>query len=288
MSFLNKINLLVLKKFTRRKPLLASIIIFMCVSVFCTVIEQMRAWYFMKEADDFATSAQVQTIQSDVDRLNRSVQAVPASLYCELTASNLLADFNVAYLPLSSGDNAPEKIVDKINEGMASLQSTPSFRSIWPFIPLGKDARDRSEKLRLAITEMKRLSNTDVRSKYCLAAQEALARIYFAQTLRESQGVAVLLPGQIENFQTNTKQALELLTALPYPAPFADEHISLSESLASLQRTLQGDTDNYKVFAQQVDADMTRIESILASIKQSSEDLQDRPAQMAIAVADIK
>ncbi len=129
------------------------------------------------------------------------------------------------------------------------------------------------------------LVQQDARSAYYLELDSALTNIIFIQDLQKPEGVSALLPGQIENYQTNTAQSKEVLLTMKFPTEFEQDHIKLLEILNKIEVDLRGNDNNYKQFSRAVESDVNEIDTVLASIRLKTIELQEVPQQIDIATS---
>lgn len=271
-----------------RKPLLCVPIVALISGLLFVAIEQARAEFFIKNAEDYRNSATVQTLLSDIDTLNRSVLVAPAAYFCNLDLENLLPDFNNAYLSLGQGNNAPDAVMSRIRSDIELTKNVPYFHSYLTVLPTVERAHLESKELNSALARLRELSAENERSEYCQSLQEILGRTYFIESIRKPEGVSALFPGQIENFQINLSQAQEALDALPAIDNSIEVHAGLRRALSSLSLILKGDENNYVMFSRAVEEQYTEIESLLESLRSKNQDLQDIPAQLALAIVDLQ
>lgn len=266
----------------RKKPILLVPICAVLTLLLFALVECGRAWVYLNSAETYRNSVSMQSLQTKVDKLNRAVEIIPSAYYCDISTVNLIANFNEAYSTLGPGDNAPEAVVATITDDLELLTPPPAYSSYVDFLPRPKQARVQSEQMSQAAAKLQELTKEDVRSTYCLALQQALSRVYFMQDLQSPEGVAALLPGQIENFQTNVSQAVDLLTATVYPSQFEAEHIASIKNLQMVSTHLRADDNNYTQFARQIELDLKELLQVFVGLKNESVDLQDRVTKIAL------
>ncbi len=266
----------------RKKPILLVPICAVITLLLFALFECGRAWAYLNSAETYSDSASMQSLQTKVDKLSRSVEIIPSAYYCDVSTENLIANFNEAYSALGPGDNAPEAIVATIKDELKLLTPPPAYSSYVDFLPRPKQARWQSVQMSQAAEKLQELTDQDIRSTYCLALQQALSRVYFMQDLQSPEGVAALLPGQIENFQTNVAQAIDLLTATAYPPQFEAEHIASIKNLQMVAVHLRADNNNYMQFARQIELDLKELQQVVVGLKNKSVDLQGRVTEIAL------
>jgi hypothetical protein len=271
-----------------KQPKYAMIVASVATLLLFGFIECVRAWHFQNNMREYKLSSEVQSFVDTIDRLQRVTENNPSAYFCDLSTRNLLNQFNKAYEEQGLGENAPEQIMSLLREDMSTVAKAPSFWSIVDFLPRPAAASKMSTDITSAIKNMQDALKHDIRSEYCLNLQDALSRLYFSESIRTPQGVGALLPGQIENFQVNVRQAQEALLNMTIPDDFYESHVALTKNVQNLGQALQGDDNNYVDFSRKVDVEMVDLESQLEQLRQQTLDLQLIPAKLKIESANLK
>lgn len=277
-----------LHKKLARKPIAYSVTIVFVILVICSIGECVRASFYMNHLNDYKNSAKIQHINEDIDRINRAVTRAPSAYFCDITSENLLDEFNSAYLKAGSEDSEPGAIIEHIRQDFTDIGPVPEFTTIFSILPRPSKAIEQSKQAKEAYLILQDLIKIDERSEYCQSLQEILGRTYFIESIRKPEGVSALLPGQIENFQINLSQAQEALDTLPAIDNSIEVHAGLRRAYSSLSLILKGDENNYVMFSRAVEEQYTEIGSLLESLRSKNQDLQDIPAQLALAIVDLQ
>jgi hypothetical protein len=254
-------------------------LLFLCMF---SLIELTRAGLYRNSAREYKDSAEVQSLHETVDKLQRSTEQLPAAFYCELDHENLLSEFNEAYSELDS-ENTVENLVRRVSNQTEELSPAPAFSSPLNFLPVVKGSSELSEEMEQALQVITELTEQDVRSDYCLKVEEVLTRVYFLESLATTEGVAALLPGQVENFQVNLRQAQEIFEEIQtVPKIFMSDHGNLAELLQNVGEDLRKNANKNEAFARRIQNDIKSVKSIITNIGDKTEDLQRRPQEIAL------
>lgn len=265
--------------FQRRPNLLIPLVAVSAILLF-TAVEYGRAWAYRQSVAEYKQSATVLSLKTTVDKLQRETEKQPAAYYCDLSADDLLALFNQAYEP--AGSDSIDSIVQQLHAEVSGTKP-PAFSSALNVFPGIVGARRISEEVSRAVSGIRKLTESDVRTTYCMELQQVLAQVYFLPNLSAPEGVSALLPGQQENFQVNVRQAQEQFASIrTIPKSFADEHARLGELLESVASNLRANRNDYDGFSRALQQNAIKLQDIVDDIGSKAKDLRQRPQEIAL------
>ncbi len=246
------------------------------------LFEYGRAWFYMRSVESYRSSANMQMLQQDVDKLVRSVELMTPPYFCHITAPNLLTSADSAYVTERNSELTPEKIVSRLRDQFQLVDHPPAYSTLAPSFLLIKKAQSESAKMHDAVLKLKELVTDDVRSGYCLELTDALSQVYFIKDIQTPEGVSALLPGQVEDFQVRVSKTKETLLSMRFPEPFTTQHTDFIRILNEIAVSLRQNENNYVEFARRLGAEKLEIDGLLETIRSQTTDLQQRPMQIAL------
>lgn len=268
--------------FTKHPRYVIPVVAILFFVLFC-VFECVRARIYLHSVADYKNSVKVLELHDNVEKLNESVKLSKPAYFCNIQFTDLLSEFNQAYTSSTAKDISLDLLVAQIGDQVSSIKPAPAYSSLATFLPQPKKARWESQQISAAIAELEKYTKTDVRSIYCLGLRDALSRVYFLEDIQNPEGVSALLPGQLDNFQVNTRQAQEQAQKLSYPDVFEQEHVAINEQLIDISNDLRGDDNNYVSFSRNIEQDVQAIQLILDHIRALAPDLVELPDRINIS-----
>jgi len=267
--------------FKRRPKALIPVVAILSLLVF-VVAECTRANLYINSVDSYKNSVEILNAKDTVEKLQTSVRLSSKAYFCDISHANLLPQFNKAYADFFSVNNHPSSLIPKLSAQLESAGAPPEFSSLMNFLPKPRKAEQLSQDTKTAYLELTELSRENTLNTYCINLETALVRTYFLQDLKKPEGVSALLPGQIENFQTNVSQSQDSIKSMTHPTQFEQEHLKILEFLNKVAIDLQKDDNNYKQFARDIEADLIFLDEALASIRSKTVELQKVPDEIAL------
>lgn len=270
--------------FKRKPKVIIPVAAIISLIVFAGV-ECIRANAYLNSVDSYKNSVEILNAKDTVDKLQTSVELSSKAYFCDISHDDLLPAFNEAYADFFSENNHPEALMPKLNSQLESAGSPPAFSSLMNFLPKPKKAELTSKQIETAYTDLIELTKDNEINKYCINLETALVRTYFLQDLKKPEGVSALLPGQINNFQTNVAQSQELIKSMTFPTEFEQEHLKVLDFLNKVAVSLQKDDNKYKQFSRDIEADLIILDEALASIRAKTTELQNVPDNISIQMS---
>lgn len=267
--------------FKRRPKAIIPVVAILSLLIFAGV-ECIRANAYLNSVDSYKNSVEILNAKDTVEKLQTSVELSSKAYFCDISHNDLLPAFNEAYADFFSENNHPEVLIPKLNSQLQTVGPPPSFSSLMNFLPKPRKAEQTSREIKTAYIELIELTKNNEINKYCINLETALVRTYFLQDLKKPEGVSALLPGQIDNFQTNVAQSQELIKSMTFPTEFEQEHLKVLEFLNKVAGDLNKDDNNYKQFARDIEADLLILDEALASIREKTIELQKVPDDIAL------
>lgn len=284
LTLMKKINNIYrkIRDYLKRRPkTIIPIVAFASLLIFAGV-DCVRANLYLNSVDEYKNSGEILSVKDTVNQLQKSVKISSMSYFCDIELENLLAEFNEAYSDTYKENNNPETLMPVLHDQLKTAGSPPSFSSLMNFLPKPKVAEKLSQDINGAYLELTELSKENTVNNYCLNLESALVRIYFLQDLKKPEGVSALLPGQIDNFQTNVSQSQDLIVAMTFPTEFESEHLKILEFLNEVALDLRQDDNSYKQFARNIEDDLKILDEALTSIRAKTTKLQKVPDNIAL------
>ncbi len=273
------------KDFFKRKPKAIIPVVALLSLLIFAGIECIRANAYLNSVETYKNSVEILNAKDTVEKLETSVKLSSKAYFCDISHSNLLPAFNEAYADFFSENNHPEALMPRLNTQLQTAGAPPSFSSLMNFLPKPRKAEKTSLDIKTAYLELTKLSKDNAINNYCINLETALVRTYFLQELKKPEGVSALLPGQIENFQTNVSQSQDLVKNMTFPTQFEQEHLKVLEFLNKVALDLDKDDNNYKQFARDIEADLKILDEALGGIRAKTADLQKVSDDIALQLS---
>lgn len=270
--------------FKRRPKAIIPVVAILSVIIFAGA-ECVRANLYLSSIESYKNSVEILNAKDTVEKLQVSVELSSKAYFCDISHSNLLPVFNEAYADFFSENNHPQALVPRLNSQLISAGAPPTFSSLMNFLPKPESAEKISQELNTSYLNLIELSKENALNDYCVNLETALVRTYFLQDLKKPEGVSALLPGQIENFQTNVSQSQDFIKAMTYPTQFEQEHLKVLEFLNKVAVDLKKDDNNYKQFARGIEDDLKILDEALTSLRSKTTELQKVPDDIAIQLS---
>jgi len=277
-----------LKNFFRRKPKAIIPVVFILSLIIFAVVECIRASLYISNVEDYKNSVGILDVQDTIEKLQTSVEISSRAYFCDISHDNLLPEFNTAYANFFNENNHPEALLPKLKTQLETAGGPPDFSSLMNFMPQPKRAEKLSLDVNNAYLKLTELTQENAINTYCINLETALVRTYFLQDLKKPEGVSALLPGQIDNFQTNIAQSQDLIKSMTFPSQFEQEHLKVLEFLNKVAGSLQKDDNNYKQFARSIEEDLKILDEVLASISNKTLELQLIPEKILLQANTLK
>ncbi len=267
------------RNYVKRNPKSLIAFSFAGLLLFAFSVEAIRALYFQNKADAFAQSGVIQELQSQAEQLYRQTNKEQSSYFCSIGSTELLARFNQAY---DTSSTSSLETITQLRATVKRIGSVPAYSSLLDSFFIMERARKRSELFTDTFNKITSYVTEDLRSAYCTEVASILGNVFFIEQLSTPEGVAALISGQKEDYQTRALKARDRLVSMAYPEVFGSVHFELSKHLNQLIIDLQADSNNYQAFSNQIARTQEAFEADLLTIKSLANDLQKIPEQLLL------